>query len=53
MPNLGLLFAILYGCVVIGVVLFLLVLLSRFVKAHERIAAALEGAAANLQRNDR
>jgi hypothetical protein len=33
---------VLYVCTVIGVGLYVLTLLSRFVQAHERIAAALE-----------
>jgi hypothetical protein len=36
------LFMIVYPCAVIGVTLYVLSLASRFVKAHERIANALE-----------
>jgi hypothetical protein len=38
---------ILYVCVIIGVGIYLLTLLSRFVGAHERIARALEDTARN------
>ena len=53
MPALGGVFLILYFCVVIGIGIFVLVLLSRFVSAHERIASALERAAQNLQRENK
>jgi hypothetical protein len=42
MPNFSVVLMILYFCVLIGVGLYVLTLLSRFVSAHERIAAALE-----------
>jgi len=35
-------FLLLYICFVIGVAVFVLILLSRFVSAHERIATALD-----------
>jgi len=53
MLSFGTFFAVIYGCVVIGVVIFLLTLLSRFVSAHERIAGALEAAASNLRRGEK
>ena len=46
----GILFFVLYVCVLVGVTIYLFVLLSRFVRAHERIAGALEAAASNLRR---
>jgi hypothetical protein len=48
MPTL--LFMILYGCTVIGVSIYLLMLASRFVGAHERIAGALERMAQSQRR---
>jgi hypothetical protein len=38
----GTFFVVVYICVLVGVGLYLLTLLGRFVKAHERIAKALE-----------
>ena len=45
--KLGGLFLVIYFCIVIGVGIFVLVLLNRFVGAHERIASALERIAQN------
>ena len=49
----SILYVILYACFVLGVTLFLLVLINRFVSAHERIASALEKAAAGPRRADK
>ncbi len=40
--NFGTFFVVVYICGLVGVGLYLLTLLGRFVKAHERIAKALE-----------
>lgn len=40
--NSGTFFFVVYVCVMVGVGLYVLSLLSRFVKAHERMASALE-----------
>lgn len=40
--NIGPIFFVIYICVLLGVAGFLLSLIIRFVKAHERIAHALE-----------
>jgi hypothetical protein len=50
MPNLSTLFLVLYFCVVVGVGIYVLLLLGRFVSAHERIASAMERAAQGLDR---
>ena len=42
MQGLGGIFLLLYICCIIGVTIFVLALLSQFVRAHERIANALE-----------
>jgi SNF family Na+-dependent transporter len=52
MPAIGGVFLILYFCFVIGIGIYLLVLLSRFVGSHERIASALERIAQNQPRNN-
>jgi hypothetical protein len=49
MQSFGIVFVILYFCIVIGVTIFVLTLMSRFVKSSERIAGALEEAARNLR----
>ena len=49
----GGLLLILYLCFVFGVGLFTLVMLWRFVTAHERIASALDRAARALERDGR
>jgi hypothetical protein len=49
----GGLLVLLYLCFLFGVGLFTLVMLWRFVTAHERIASALDRAARALERNDR
>lgn len=51
MQSFGFLFFVVYVCVLIGVGIFLLTLLTRFVKAHEQIAGALEEAARHLGRS--
>ena len=43
-------FLVLYVCAIIGVGIYVLTLLSRFVQAHERIAGALERTAQNIRR---
>jgi hypothetical protein len=53
MPAIGSLFLALYVLVVIGVSIFLLVLLIRFVAAHQQIAAALERIAQGPSRDNR
>jgi hypothetical protein len=53
MQSFGIFFFVVYICVLVGVGIFLLTLLSRFVSAHERIAGALENAARNLQREQK
>ena len=45
----GILFVILYVCAVICVSIYILVLMSRAVKAHERAAGALERIAHNMK----
>ena len=44
MPG-GFIIAVLYICFVVGITLFVLSLLNRFVSAHERIADALDNIA--------
>lgn len=44
-------FMLLYFGAVIGIIIFLLILLSRFVKAHERLAEAMEVVARKLPDN--
>jgi hypothetical protein len=41
----GFIVALLYICVVVGITIFVLKLLNRFVSAHERIADALDNIA--------
>lgn len=53
MQIVGGLFVILYACLVIGVGIYLLMLISRFVGAHKRIARALEETARNSNRHGR
>jgi SNF family Na+-dependent transporter len=53
MSGVGGTFLILYFCFLIGIAIFLLVLISRFVGAHERIASALERIAQNPPRENR
>jgi hypothetical protein len=53
MANLGSIFLVLYFCLIVGVGIYVLVLLGRFVSAHERIASALERTAQNSQRENR
>jgi hypothetical protein len=48
MGGVGVVFIVLYFAVIFGVVIFLLVLLSRFVQAHQRCAGALEAIARKL-----
>ena len=50
MPNLSSVFLLLYFCAIIGVGIYVLVLLGRFVNAHERMASAVERAAQSLER---
>ena len=45
------LLAILYACVVITVTIYIIVLISRFVNSHERIARALERMAESQRRD--
>jgi len=52
MPALGGVILVLYICVVIGVSIYLLMLASRFVGSHERIASALERIAQNQSRQN-
>ena len=47
--NLGGLFILAYAACVIAVIIYVLGLLGRFVRAHERIAGALEGVARKLR----
>ena len=42
LASLGGLFAILYLACVVGIIIYVLMLLGRFVSAHERVANALE-----------
>jgi hypothetical protein len=49
----GEIFFVLYYGAVIGVGIFILKLLSRFVKAHERVATALEDVARNSRPNSK
>lgn len=44
-------FLVLYVCAIIAVSLYLLTLATRFVKAHERMAAALERTASAPRRD--
>jgi hypothetical protein len=53
MLNSGMFLAALYFCIWIGLGIYVLTLLSRFVRAHERMAAALERAAPNLHRENK
>lgn len=53
MQSFGFVFFVVYVCALIGAGIFLLTLLTRFVKAHERIASALEEAARNLRGSGR
>jgi hypothetical protein len=53
MPAVGGVLLVLYFCFIIGIAIFVLVLLSRFVGAHERIASALERIAQNPPRENR
>ena len=43
-------FLVLYVCAIVGVGIYVLTILSRFVQAHERIAGALERTAQNSRR---
>lgn len=47
------LFFVLYICVVIGVAIFILVMIYRLVRAHERMAGALEKLALGPSREGR
>lgn len=49
MPSYHFVFAIVYVLAVIGLGIYLIVLAARFVKAHQRGAAALEAIARNLE----
>lgn len=42
-------FALVYFACVIGIIIFVLVMLNRFVNAHERMAQALENIARKLR----
>lgn len=53
MPAVGGILLVLYFCFIVGIAIFILVLLSRFVGAHERIASALERIAQKPPRDDR
>lgn len=44
-------FVFAYGCAVVAVTIYLIVLAARFVKSHERIASALERIARNNGRS--
>lgn len=44
-------FVFAYVCFVVSIAIYLLVLASRFVKSHERIASTLERIARNNSRN--
>jgi len=50
MPIVGGFFVVLYICFWIGIGIYILTLMSRFVRAHERIASALERSAHHQQR---
>lgn len=47
------LFSLLYICFILGIILYALSLLSRLVKSNERIAAAIEAAAARPTRDEK
>jgi hypothetical protein len=49
---LGGLFLVVYLCFVVGISIYLLVLLTKFVGSHERIASALERIAQNPPRTN-
>lgn len=51
--GLGTLFLLVYFAFVIGVTIFILYLLSRFVSAHEKIAASLDTVARKLKDESR
>jgi hypothetical protein len=51
MPAIGGIFIFVYFAFIIAVSIYLLVLASRFVGSHERIASALERIAANQRRD--
>jgi hypothetical protein len=53
MLGLGSLFAVIYFGAIVGVTIFVLSLLNRLVKAHERVARALEDAASNSRREQK
>lgn len=51
--SIGGLFAILYMLVVFGISIYVLILFVRFVKAHERVAGALEVIARKMRDQER
>jgi hypothetical protein len=51
MPVLSGIFLVVYFCVMVGLTIFILALLVRFVNSHERLASAIERIAANQSRD--